>query len=152
MTLKYLLPKFQEEEILIRLFELYPDQKRSKQGYIKVIKRLRKIKAKPSKMALCVRTIHEDGEDDWVKVSGIEEDQFYAVEFSPWDNWLGWEITEDTQKNFKELDILCHSLWEMTWSGFDQREIQGKLKGIVNSVKEIQKDVKLQEKTQSQKK
>jgi hypothetical protein len=47
-------------------------------------------------------------------------------------------ITEESLKNFSELDILAHCLWEMTWHGYTNRSIQARMKDLKLRVDEIQ--------------
>ncbi|MFX1254338.1 MAG: DUF6557 family protein [Promethearchaeota archaeon] len=41
-----------------------------------------------------------------------------------WEEWLGLEIHPDTLNNFDFIDIIVHCLWEMTFHGYNQFQIQ----------------------------
>lgn len=143
MRLPTILKQYNEQEILDHLFELYPDQKKSEEGYIEVLNSLRHQKPEVNPMLLLVERIEDDGQK-WVSVSGLNTDeiQHYAIEFTPWSEWLGMHIHPLSFKEFTPLDILCHCLWEMTWDGFNEKEIQGKFKNLTDIVKEIEEDGK----------
>ena len=53
-----------------------------------------------------------------------------AIEFTPWSQWLGMEITENALENFSELEIMGHSLYEMTFIGLEEDSIQNEIKRI----------------------
>jgi hypothetical protein len=138
-----LVKKFKDyEAVADRLVELYPDMKNSREGYLDVMKNLQKLKATPTRMKIEVAEV-EDWFDKskYVNVSGIMpgEDMGYAIEYTRWEEWLSMEITKESLKEFSELDIYCHCLWEMTWSGFSQEPIQEKINSLMETVAEIQK-------------
>ena len=61
-----------------------------------------------------------------VKVLGIEAEgtddgavKRYALDYDPWENWLGMEIDADTRKRFTDAEIIAACLWEMTFFAFD---------------------------------
>lgn len=79
----------------------------------------------------------------YVDVSGSykypknEEEKFsQAIEFTPWNQWLGMEISSESFVNFSELEIISHCLHEMTFMGFEEEEIQDELKSIENTIED----------------
>lgn len=138
---KHLVKKFKDyETVADRLVELYPDMKSSREGYIDVMKNLQTLKSKRSKMKIEVAEV-EDWFDKskYIHVSGIMagEEMGYAIEYTRWEEWLDMEILKESLKQFSELDIYCHCLWEMTWSGFSQEPIQEKIESLMKTVAEI---------------
>lgn len=137
--------KNDEKAVCDRLIELYPDMKDSREGYLDVMKELESLDPwEDCDMQLVVAEV-EDWYDKskYIDVSGSSEEDgdSYAIEYSPWEEWLAMEISDDTLENFSAIDIYAHSLWEMTWAGFDQSEIQGKIDSMneaVNSIREQQ--------------
>jgi hypothetical protein len=147
MNLPQLLEKHKNKEIVDRLIELYPDQKRSATGYRKVLKNLRSMPpVKRDEMKIDVYHVKDDLDPEniyeYESVSGVieGEDISYAIEYTPWNEWLGFELTENSLKNYSEVDIIAHCLWEMTWSGFEEEQIQEKMSSLMETVKQIQKD------------
>ena len=147
--MKNLLKKFTDEEILLRLFELYPDQEKSLKGYMLTLKELRETRPKKSKMKICVSTViddlaEEDEDKEYVHVDGYLRGSkwHYAIEYSPWAEWLGMEVTKKSLKNFTELDIVAYCLWEMTWSGYSDKEVQKNYKDIIETTAKAMKDIK----------
>ena len=147
--MKKLLDKFKDEEILIRLFELYPNQKKSIKGYENALKDLRTIKPKRQRMQIKVYAVHDDLDpkniEDYVGVSGHDikdPDTGYAIEYNSWNEWLGMELTQKSLKEFTELDIIAHCLWEMTWGGYSNKEVQKNAKDLFDSCEKAMKDIK----------
>jgi uncharacterized protein DUF6557 len=138
---KSLVRKFKDHEAVAdRLVELYPDMKKSREGYLDVMKELQTLKPTRTKFKISVEEV-EDWYDKskYVDVSGIDpnDDISYAIEYTRWEEWLNMEITKESLKNFSELDVYCHCLWEMTWSGFSQEPIQEKIQSLMETVEKI---------------
>ncbi len=75
----------------------------------------------------------------YIDVSGkrMNETMKYALEFSPWENWLGMELDKITLREFSHYDIIAHSLYEMTYIGYSQDEIKQQLEELNSAVDEI---------------
>jgi hypothetical protein len=63
----------------------------------------------------------------------------YAIEFLDWDKWLGMELAAETTKNFSDLEIIAHCLYEMTFVDYEEEAIQEKLKSLTDTVEEYKK-------------
>jgi hypothetical protein len=144
MTLKDLLDLYNDDAIISHLIYLYPKEKYNKSGYRKALKTLRHLKPKKTDMKLRIETVTDDFETPpttYVRVDGLIKRTYYAIEFTPWAEWLSSPIMRKSLKEFHQLDILCHCLWEMTWDGFEEEQIQGKIKELNKRVEEIKKDL-----------
>jgi hypothetical protein len=70
--------------------------------------------------------VDEDGDNKvYWDVSG---DGWFALEFTPWDEWKGMEILPETLEQFSTAEIAAHCLEEMTFAGFSQQDIDRKIK------------------------
>jgi hypothetical protein len=76
--------------------------------------------------------------DDEDKERIGNEEISWGIEFEPWDIWLGMSIDEDTLKEFTKEEIVTHCLWEMTFCGYDQEDIQEQMNELQDRVKEIE--------------
>lgn len=81
-----------------------------------------------------------DGEE-YIDVSGKyknpkneEEKYSQAIEFTSWRQWLGMEISTESLTHFSELEIIVHCLYEMTFMGFEEEEIQEEFKTIEDNI------------------
>ena len=75
---------------------------------------------------------------DWyAHVSGWDGEQTWGLELTDWHMWLDMEIDEDSYKEFNEVDIIVHILWEMTFFGFSNEKVIEKsnyLSNIMDSI------------------
>lgn len=82
-----------------------------------------------------------EAEREWL---GIDPEQYpdgydmpYGIEFSKWSHWLTWPISEDTLDQFSELDILVHCLWEMTFCGYTQEDVDEEKDELSDAIESI---------------
>ena len=90
-----------------------------------------------SNVTINVQWVHDDFDDiDYVDVSGYYTDpadrndeysNSLGIEFTPWEEWLTMPIDEKSLKEFSQLELITHCLYEITFVGFDQEEIQEEL-------------------------
>lgn len=129
------------------LFKLYPDEKKNISGYEEVFNKLRVLQPKKTDISILVSWEKDDfDQTDYVNVSGYynnpdkntgELTNSLAIEFTPWNEWLGMDIDQNTLKTFNELEIISHCLYEMTFVGFEEEEIQAEMDRINGTVEEI---------------
>jgi len=153
MTFKKLIQSNSWLSIEAILLELYPDEAKNSSGYQDVFEKLLLMKAEDS--AIVIVVVHQkddfDGEE-YVDVSGTykypkneEEKYSQAIEFTSWNKWLGMDISEESLLNFTELEIISHCLYEMTFIGFEEEDIQEEFKTIENSMEDY-KNMTVEEK------
>ena len=120
------------------LLKLFPDQTEIIDNYKTIFEKLQLVEPVNDEM-LIVLTEYESDTDKinvpkstYVDVAGrkLKQDpnslsNSYAIEFVKWENWLGMEIAPETLENFNVLEIIAHCLYEMTFCGYEQDEIQG---------------------------
>jgi len=127
--------------------QLYPDEKDSIIGYEKVFNNLRIMKPIKTDITILVNNEFDDfDKQEYVNVSGYKNipnrsindlTDSLALEFTPWEEWLGMDIDNDSLSVFPELEIICHCLFEMTFFSFEQEEIQKELSRLNDLVDEI---------------
>ena len=138
MTLKTLLQKHTWLSIASILWEVYPDEEKNSEGYQEVFEKLVLMPAQDSDLVIMVVHCKDDFDgEEYVDVSGHylhpknEEETFsHAIEFTPWQEWLGMPIHPESLDHFTELEIIAHCLYEMTFVGFEEEEIQDEIKRI----------------------
>ncbi|NCU34954.1 hypothetical protein EOM75_02920 [Candidatus Falkowbacteria bacterium] len=129
------------EEILL---QLYPDEEKNISGYKKVFEELLFMHPEDSEISIVVAHQKDDYDgEEYVNVSGkyanpkSEEEEFsQAIEFTSWNKWLGMEISQESLQHFSELEIISHCLYEMTFVGFEEEEIQKELNSLEKSIEE----------------
>lgn len=127
------------------LLQLYPDQRESREAYEKVYSSLQRMEPVYSAFSIVIDRISYDEEpgDNYteysIDVAGILRDDIdektgtfarYAIETEPWNSWLGMTIFEETADTFTPLEIIAHCLYEMTFLGYTEEEIQREADGF----------------------
>ena len=129
------------------LLELYPDEEKNISGYKKVFEELLFMHPEDSEISIVVAHQKNDFDgEEYVAVSGKyanpknEEEEFsQAILFTAWNKWLGMEISQESLQHFSELEIISHCLYEMTFVGFEEDEIQEEFNSIEKSAEEFKK-------------
>ncbi len=146
MILKNLIQTHHWLSVKLILLELYPGQAGIIDEYEKVYEKLKTMEPEPGGMEIVLTEYNEEdlGESyTYVDVSGrktIPEPDIitnsYALEFTEWKEWLGMELANETVKNFSQLEIIAHCLYEMTFVDYDEEEIQKQFRQIKNTMEE----------------
>ena len=129
--------------IELTLLRLYPEQTESIENYRLVYEALKFLQPIEMDVDITLYQYYDDDEQpSIVDVSGInlrpnptDVTNGLAIEFTPWNKWLGMGIDPITAKTFSEPEIICHCLTEMTYAGFEERDIEiefAKLKSVVD--------------------
>ncbi|MBI5099563.1 MAG: hypothetical protein HZB30_10035 [Nitrospirae bacterium] len=125
------------------LLELYPDQKKVINGYKYVFQTLRLMRYRYNKEGLVIdiRKVGR-GKNAYFCVSGLCTEkgiqQSYALEYTPWSKWLGYEVDKKVLKKMPKEEIIAHCFWEMTFMGFTQDKIRSRLFVLRRRVKDIE--------------
>jgi hypothetical protein len=125
------------------LLRLYPDQEKVINGYKYVFQTLRIMRPGHNKegMVINIRKAGR-GKDAYFCVSGLCTEkgiqQSYALEYTPWSKWLGYEVDKKVFKKMPKEEITAHCLWEMTFMGFTQNKIRSRLSVLRRGVKDFE--------------
>ena len=149
MILKKVIESNNWLSVEMTLIKLYPNQIELINDYRNVFEKLQYLKAETNDMLIVLTEYLEDFEENsdventYVDVSGrklvIEENSFsnsYAIEFVKWEKWLGMELAPETLENFNELEIISHCLFEMTFFGYEEEEIQEQFESINDKIED----------------
>ncbi len=136
----------------LTLLGLYPDQEEMLAEYRKVFEKLQITNPAEYDDIEIILTEYdcdpniENEKETYVDVSGQKKipdpdsiTNGYAIEFLEWDKWLGMELALETLKNFSELEIIAHCLFEMTFIDYKEDAIQKQFKSISDTVEEYKK-------------
>jgi hypothetical protein len=135
--------------IEITLLNLYPAQEEIFDDYKTVFESLQVLEPENSEILIvlieyeCDSSEGNEPESTYVDVSGRKPfpetnsiSDSYAIEFVKWEKWLGMGLAPETLDNFNELEIIAHCLFEMTFCGYQQEEIQEQFDSINKSIEE----------------
>jgi len=156
MLLKDLVMSAHWLSVELMLLECYPDIENMMDEHKKVYEKLQIMQPQLNEMEIVLVDCedHYDNEiTNYVDVSGKRSDVLqsdsYALEFTAWEQWLGMKIALETIKNFTELEVIAHCLYEMTFIDYEQdliKEQLGHLEDTASAHKQLTEKEK-QEKT-----
>lgn len=138
-----LLKKYKINEIEDKIKELFPDQIEClKNGsYANMINKLYGITPIETDYSIIIEkieTIFEKCIDVSAKNKAYEDDGVkWAIELTPWEEWLSMEVEEKTLNEFSELEIIAYCLGEMSFLGFNQSNVEKKISEIINKSDEL---------------
>ena len=139
MKFKELIKSHSWLSVELTLLNLYPDQEGLVEKYENVFEELLTLVPEDNEMQIvlqefeCDKVENEESKSTYIDVSGrtndIDPNTSYAIEFEPWEEWLGMEIAPQT---------IAHCLYEMTFCGYDQESIQGKFESFNKIVEDFE--------------
>lgn len=161
MTFEQLLHRVQWEDVA-QLIPRWPYDTEDLDGYRQVFEHLKRLVPVPTTMRIVVleRFGPRLDEEPVVEVTGRngqlnrDQDDFqhaegrvdepwanaktdFALDFTPWEEWLAMEVAKTSLEVFTEAKIVAHSLWEMTFHGFDEEQVQQTLAELKRRVEEF---------------
>jgi hypothetical protein len=152
MILYDLIKSYNWLSVELTLLKLYPDQDNMLDEYRHVYEKLKVTEPADYDELEIILTEYdcdpnfESHKETYVDVSGQKKTpdpnditNGYAIEFLEWDKWLGMDIATETTKNFSDLEIIAHCLYEMTFIDYDEEAIQEQFKSINDRVEEYKK-------------
>lgn len=148
MTLAELIHLCDWNEVREALRAHYPEAGDALEALERVFRRLRELSPEVNPMRIHIEEVFRPGLDDapFTDVSGrdaslnreqedfkyLNEDEdsayaqtqtAFALEFTPWPQWLGMAIEPVTLDRYMPSQIVAHCLWEMTFIGLDEADI-----------------------------
>jgi hypothetical protein len=149
-TLKSIIDRNDWQNVKDTLLKLYPDQEDTIEAHQNVFEKLKTMTPKKTKMVLYIKDRIEDdgqiykdvyGKDGRTNREDYEENNYWMVEaqgkdlddeidwaldFMEWNKYLGMAIGKETLEKYNELEIIASCLWDMTFYGYDEEDIQKK--------------------------
>jgi hypothetical protein len=152
MNLYVLIKSYNWLSVELTLLKLYPDQDKMLDEYRNVYEKLKLTEPADYNELEIVLTEYdnytnfESDKETYVDVSGQKKipnpndiTSGYAIEFLEWDKWLGMNLAKETTKNFTDLEIIAHCLYEMTFIDYDEETIQEQFKSLNDNLEEFKK-------------
>ena len=134
------------DKVYDRLEVWFPDQKDRRDVYRKVYDDLleREPKIHHLNDLFIEVEVWDDGECRTLDVTGkdLKKNRWYAIEFCPWNDWVSMYVTRETLDTMEKEDIVAGCLYEMTYSGWTDDQVQQKLNRMVQAFKEMKEELK----------
>ena len=144
MTLQELMRNTLWEPVEAKLADLYPETQDKLNAYRELYHYMSELDTEPTDFKLNIQKVWEqDDKEFWWDVYGETPDgQQWAIEFTPWEQWMSMEICPDIirEAEITNAAIVAHSLWEMTYAGMNQEQIRELFQALQEAVDEA-KDV-----------
>jgi hypothetical protein len=141
MTFAELLKSVEWPEFKACLLWSYPYEKDSVDRYKFVLARLRGLSPVDSEMRIVITETFTEGVDDKPHSDVVGREPYSAIDYSislePWERWLGMQIDPATLTEYTAAQIAVHCLWDMTFHGFDESQIQETRADLMRQVDEI---------------
>jgi len=147
MIFKELLIKHKWDNIKENLLKLYPDEIKNINGYEKTFNVLLSKKVKKSNTTINIRHVDDDefdehyfdvyGTDGTMNEFAPDKEQTWGLDFCSHTDWISFKVSEELLKEMSELDVICHCLWELTFMGFNDKDIRKEKYKIRKAVKDI---------------
>ncbi len=149
MTLYDLIKETSWTDVKVSLLWAYPDERHNLLKYEAVFRELSRMSPQASAMRICLEEskgqVHVGGRDGSLKkdhgvpetIEGANEEVTFALDFTPWTQWLGMEIDATALTAHTGAQIVAHCLWEMTVVSFYQEKISDKLEELKGSIAEL---------------
>lgn len=140
ISFRTLLKRVDIEDVIEVIGKYWESQKASAEGYRRVYQKLMTQKGIRSDYMIEVEKDDSLGEEG-LFVHGIDtSNRTWAMEFVPWSEWLTMNISQTTLDKLTDAEIVAGCLFEMTWAGFDEDEVQGEWQEIKNRFVEMKND------------
>ena len=163
MKFKQLIETVDPNSILVELIKEFDQSESNVIGHLDVLESLKHMEPEENDMVLLVerfevedfglcvsgwdKTYNKDHKDDHPdfdenKPSDIEwseQKHTYAIEFVRWEKWLDMECDQECLDKIGADKFVAACLWEMTFIGYDQEEIQGEKDKLNESVESIER-------------
>ena len=142
-----LLKQVNFETVFATLVSYFPSQEPSKEGYKEVFETLLSLNPKPltnlNDLFIHVTlTSDQYSAGEYFDVSGIQlnkKDKFYGIEFCPWKDWVSMHISQESLDTLTKEDIVAGCLYEMTFFGFSDKDVQNEAERLRKSFEECRK-------------
>ena len=118
MTLHNILENTRWLNVWDQFARQYPGQAENEHYYYKVYNKLRETTPLGNSTKLIIdEKVSRLNCMKWITVLGVlsNNEIDYALEFNPWEEWLGMEVDSTTLVDYSETDIIAHCLFEMAY-------------------------------------
>ncbi|MDF9407783.1 MAG: hypothetical protein A4E52_01649 [Pelotomaculum sp. PtaB.Bin013] len=147
MTFMELLKTVVFDDVWTELEKEYSMIDEAFEAYFKVFNQLKSLMPEPNHygMRLAVARI-EDGLEPGTytyDVFGIKpgDNEHYALELLPWSELLSFEVIEKCVEAYSAAVVVAHSLYELTFLGYDAADVEANIKNEINILKERSKEI-----------
>lgn len=147
MTFKELLETVSFDDVWAELDKEYSLKDGAFEAYLRVFHQLRELTQAPNHDEFRLAVVKVEDEFEPGKfiydVFGIKPNDkgHYAFEFSPWKEWLSLIVVEKCIETYGAAAFVAHSLYELTFFGYDVFGVETRIKKEVKILKERYEEI-----------
>lgn len=138
ISFKEILANANFEDIMVAMYKYWPNEIRNYNGYLSVFNKLKTIKPVKNNWRLYARRlVYDDGTAISIYACPMNSNKSYNISFNPWNEWLYMDIDPGLFNNneIDYYDFIAGCLYEMTFSGFDEKTIQSDYADLIGRFK-----------------
>ena len=140
MKLKEIISQSNWQDVAIAIVTEHPCQRKNLEGFRIVFETLSLMESTESEYQIRIerRADMLDSEYTYPDVFGVKEDDeiSYSLVFTPWTEWLGMDICQETLDPLSPSQITAYCLHEMTFFGFTEEQRKQQEASLDESIKE----------------
>ena len=144
VTFSEILKKVNFEDTFAVLCKFFPGQAKNRSGYEKAFSYISNLKVGKHYLndlyILVEKSTEEyDGKTcEYLDTHGLDRHDGvkYAIEFSPWKDWVTMFVSKETLENLTNEEIVAGCLYEMTFFGYEDSAVQDKHQELINNIAE----------------
>jgi hypothetical protein len=147
MTFGELLKTVVFDDIYAEIKKEYFMKEKALGVYLKVFNQLKELTPEPDHggIRLAVARVEDELEPGTFiyDVFGIKagDNNHYALELLPWREWLSFEVVEKCIEVYDAAVVVAHSLYELTFFGYDADEVEIKTKKEMEILEERHEEI-----------
>ena len=147
MTFKELLKTVVFNDVWIEMNKEYSMKDGAFEAYLGVFNQLKELTPEPNHdgFRLAVAKVEDEFEPRTFiyDVFGIKpnDKEHYALELSPWKEWLSFEVVEKCIEASGVAVVVAHSIYELTFFGYDADDVEVKTKKEIEILKERHEEI-----------
>ncbi|MGD9569922.1 MAG: DUF6557 family protein [Sedimentibacter sp.] len=147
MIFKELLKTVTFDDVWTELNREYSLKNEAFEVYLGVFNQLKELTPEPNHDGFRLAVVKVEDEFEPGKfvydVFGIkpEDKEHYALEMSPWKEWLSLIVVEKCVETYGSAIVVAHSLYELTFFGYDSVDVESKIEKEFEILKERQEEI-----------
>ncbi|AGL01193.1 DUF6557 family protein [Desulfoscipio gibsoniae] len=147
MTFKELLKTVTFDDVWTELDKEYSLKDEAFEAYLRVFNQLEELTPEPNHDGFRLAVVKVEDEFKPGKfvydVFGIksEDKEHYALEMLPWKEWLSLIVVEKCTETYGSATVVAHSLYELTFFGYDAVDVEAGIEKEFEILKERQEEI-----------
>lgn len=142
MTFKEILETVAFEDVWKAMVNEYPWQDGAFDAYLKVFNQLNELIPEPNDEGFRLAVVRFEDESEpgtfIYDVFGIKlgDKERYGLNFSPWREWLSFEVVDKCVETYGAVAVVAHCLYELTFFGYEAADVEARIEKEIEILNE----------------